>query len=661
MGLQYSVMKHYFFHTVVICVMLFFFEACNTYSSQYSMDAEHYRELESSWLDVIINAETQLDSLGTVPELAKSLKSESRILLADIKEKYYTDGTITRFSVTDIKTMILMIQKLSWNMENLLTLQKAGRTSQPWAFFVTEAISDTRIVPNLFPIPGLADDTVKVSLCRGEYESASFVILALENLEDVKITISDLDGPGIIPSSAVDCSLVKTWWQAGKTVFQPLNIPTLAPELLLKDDSLVKVEYDNRRNFIRSTKLDGSFEYLLASGKNPSDLKNLRPVDAEKLQPFDILTNRNQQIWLTIAAPETAISGTYSGIIEISSRQFKKTLKLQVEVHPFILEPSPLIYSLYYRGKLAETETITSENKTNVQYLAEMRDLKAHGVLYPTIYEPFGKSLEEALELRAQAGLPVGPLYSLGIGTGNPTSQAELEELKSNVAKWQETVGKYGYDELYVYGMDEAIGKKLISQRKAWQAVHEAGAKVFVATFPGNFSRIGNLLDLPILAFKPNAKEAKLYHSKGNKIFSYLYPQVGEETPLTYRRNFGLVLYKAKYDGSMDYAYQHGFGHVWNDFDGWPWRDHNFTYPTPNGVIGTRQWEGFREAVDDVRYLATLEKAIEGASPEKSALAAQAKSWMSTIDPNYDLPVLRKKLVDWIILLMPPSIDTVHQ
>ena len=643
-------MKHYLFYTTIIFLLLFVFQSCSTYSSQYSMDDMQYSELESSWLDVIIKTETQLQSLETTPELARDLKSQTQNLLAKLKRKFNAHSTRSRLSDPAIKIMNSEIQKLSWNMENLLALHIADSTSQPWAFFVTEAISDTRIVPSLFPIPGVNDDTVKVSLCPDEYESASFVILAMENLDDIRISISDLDGPGQIPSSAVDCRLVKTWWQAGKDIFEPLGCPTLAPELLIKDDSLVDVEYNRRRNFIRNTKLDGSSEYLLASGRNPSDLKNLRPVDTDELQPFNISDGQNQQIWLTIHAPENVIAGTYNGSIEISSRHFKKTLKLQVKVHPFTLEPSPLIYSLYYRGRLTETETISSDTKTKVQYLAEMRDLKAHGVLYPTIYEPF-TSLEEALLLRAQAGLPVGPLYALGIGTGNPTSQEELEELKRNVALWKDTVSKYGYDDLYIYGIDEAFGRKLISQRKAWQAVHEAGAKVFVATFPGNFPRIGDLLDLPVLALKPNSEEAKLYQSEGNKIFSYMYPQVGEETPLTYRRNFGLLLYQAKYDGSMNYAYQHGFGHVWNDFDGWPWRDHNFTYPTPNGVIGTRQWEGFREAIDDVRYLATLEKAIEGANPDKRALAEQARLWISRINPDSDLTILRQRMIDWILLL----------
>ena len=38
------------------------------------------------------------------------------------------------------------------------------------------------------------------------------------------------------------------------------------------------------------------------------------------------------------------------------------------------------------------------------------------------------------------------------------------------------------------------------------------------------------------------------------------------------------------------------------------YRDHVFAYPTSNGVIDTIQWEGWREGVDDTRYVATLIK-----------------------------------------------------
>jgi len=150
-----------------------------------------------------------------------------------------------------------------------------------------------------------------------------------------------------------------------------------------------------------------------------------------------------------------------------------------------------------------------------------------------------------------------------------------------------------------------------------------------------------------VLAGPPDPEEAAKFHSVGSRVFCYANPQVGPEEPETFRRNYGLLLWKAGFDGAMDYAYQHGFGHVWNDFDSTHYRDHNFAYPTVNGVVGTVQFEGYREACDDVRYLATLLSAIEGCRDPNAKAAAQA--WVGALDPTGDLDKLRTEMVQHIL------------
>jgi hypothetical protein len=179
--------------------------------------------------------------------------------------------------------------------------------------------------------------------------------------------------------------------------------------------------------------------------------------------------------------------------------------------------------------------------------------------------------------------------------------------------------------------------------------VQAAGGKTFVACYEKTFEAMGGLLDCAVLAGRPKAAEARKWHSVGSHAFCYAYPQVGNEEPLTYRRHFGLELWKAGFDGAMDYAYQHGFGHIWNDFDDKTYRDHVFAYPTVNGVVDTVEWEGFREAVEDVRYAATLEQAIRAAPPGKAGIAKQAREWLDTVDPaSADLYTVREKMVAWI-------------
>jgi len=155
-----------------------------------------------------------------------------------------------------------------------------------------------------------------------------------------------------------------------------------------------------------------------------------------------------------------------------------------------------------------------------------------------------------------------------------------------------------------------------------------------------------------VLAGPPDPEEGAKWQSVGSQAFCYANPQVGVEAAETYRRNFGLVLWRAGFDGAMDYAYQHGFGHVWNDFDSPKYRDHNFTYPTVTGVIDTLAWEGFREGVDDVRYVTTLERAIANASGAKAGVAEQAKAWLDELEPKTaDLYATRAAMAQWIVQL----------
>jgi hypothetical protein len=154
-----------------------------------------------------------------------------------------------------------------------------------------------------------------------------------------------------------------------------------------------------------------------------------------------------------------------------------------------------------------------------------------------------------------------------------------------------------------------------------------------------------------VMSYLPRKEFAAAWHAKGHKIMSYANPQSGFEKPETYRRNYGLVLDYAGYDGGMTFSY-YWFG--WNDFNVWPpYRDHMFVYPTVDGVIDTIAWEGYREGIDDLRYLATLRKAISKA--EKSAAVPEAKAaraFIENLDVNKaDLGVVRNEMIGWILEL----------
>lgn len=489
---------------------------------------------------------------------------------------------------------------------------------------IVEPLSDKKILPNTFPLLCEPNGVLDIVACRGEYEPASFAVRHLvRDIAGLLMEGTDLVGhSGTISRNNIDIRIVKAWFQGGggwETIRQsPLGSgPTLVPERLLKDDHLVQVDQAAKRNQIRLD-FPGGARYI-----SPNDLASANeqliipahafPVrDATQLQPVDIPRNETRQFWITAQIPATTIAGNYTGKIFLKENgTIIGSVDLHVTVLPFELAKPDLTYSIYYRGRLSDEPTISSELKSRAQFEAELRNMFAHGVANPTVYQRLDKrQLSDVFSIRESVGIVPDALYYLGTGTGNPATTEDLGELHNRIKYLLDIPAVNRFRETYVYAIDEAKDERLNSQQKAWSVVHGVGAKVFVAGYKGTFERVGSTLDLLVLAGRPNKEEIQKFHAIGGKVFSYANPQTGPENPHLFRRNYGLDLWRNVYDGAMPYAYQHSMGFIWNDIDHSIYRDHVFAYPTVDGVIDTLAWEGFREGVDDVRYITTMEKSL---------------------------------------------------
>ena len=178
-------------------------------------------------------------------------------------------------------------------------------------------ITNVRVLPDCFPdVPGKAGGQLSLSACRSEYESASFAVYAPQDLENVRLEINDVPFRETRPCrrSRFDLFVVKCWYQAGRDVMFHDGVKRLVPELLLKDDALVKVDTKKQTNAVRSTNEDGSTKYLPASGKDPKALEELRPIDASTLQPVTIPGKTLKQFWLRLHVPADAAAGKYRGL-----------------------------------------------------------------------------------------------------------------------------------------------------------------------------------------------------------------------------------------------------------------------------------------------------------------------------------------------------------
>ena len=67
--------------------------------------------------------------------------------------------------------------------------------------------------------------------------------------------------------------------------------------------------------------------------------------------------------------------------------------------------------------------------------------------------------------------------------------------------------------------------------------------------------------------------------------------------------------------------------------------------------MDTIQWEGWREAVDDIRYRSTLLNVIGEAEADETTrdLAREARAWVERMDVQGDLDRLRGEMIEWIL------------
>ena len=456
----------------------------------------------------------------------------------------------------------------------------------------------------------------------------------------------------------------------------------LMPELLLNNESLIKVDTEEKHNYLKITE-GGKVKYVLISsekkGEGLADAFAIPINDSPYLLPVNIKNGTNKQFWITVKVPQDAEAGDYTSHIKFKTgKKAIGTLTLKLKVLPFKLSEPYYTSSIYYwnpRGPLYKDTFLR-------QFKKEMENMYAHGVTNPVVFGEIDL-LDDLLRVRSEVGMNGKEIFYYGLVTENPHTGEELKLLSDKVKKAIEIAKPYGIEDVYVYGIDESltIRKSLghkdewdsiarcLSQRAAWWIVHDAGGKVFVPGLGmglvpederrrGNFGFMGDVQDLMLAQGYPNRGEAASWHGNGHKVFSYGNPQGGVEQPDVYRRNFGLLLWQTDYDGALTYNYHWN----WGDFCLPSYKQLNMVYATVDGVIDTTQWEGYREGVDDVRYVTTLleftEKGERSEDKKTKAIVREARDFLRRLkesDVNKtkkDLDVVRSQMVEHIIKLI---------
>ena len=129
-----------------------------------------------------------------------------------------------------------------------------------------EPYTSTKVLPFNYEIPASPNNNLSITACRNQFESASFIITSQKDLSGIGIHVADLNSAqgNTLPADAINARLVKVWYQldtGGYDMGSATETYNLTPELLLKDDTLVKVDYVNKTNFLKVT-INGSQQYI---------------------------------------------------------------------------------------------------------------------------------------------------------------------------------------------------------------------------------------------------------------------------------------------------------------------------------------------------------------------------------------------------------------
>jgi hypothetical protein len=494
-------------------------------------------------------------------------------------------------------------------------------------------------------------DTLRFNATPGEYEPGSFILKTTVALTDVRLEISNLtSGLNSIPGTAIDPYIAKVWWQAGiNTIFNDDGEDALVQELLIRQDTLIKVNYSSISNqLLVKNKSTGVFSYTDISSRIATFPTNVEINDATTLQPFKVGTDRYKQLYFIVKVPTGTPAGWYKGTITLrNGSTLLKTVPIRVRVYPFTLQEPVILYGCYYSAgvvaSISDSYAFSGLLKDTIQYRIEMQDLKNHGILYP-MYNNNEYSVNLSMSIRDKAGLPKDKVFihtfgqtTVDAATGSITMQSAIDRAN----RFKNAFSSYGIplSSLYFYGWDEANTSRyglptgeLTSLEKAVQVYSAlksaiSGIKMFqaISSYGTNFTVASPYLDLPILYANRESvnypyvsgtyailPELAKWKNIGKPVYAYNNPQYGYENPEIYRKNQGLFLWRDGFTGEMGWKYQSTQGHTWNDWDDYVagraanYRDPNLTYPITRGVLSTVQWEGVREAVDDNRYLNTL-------------------------------------------------------
>ena len=542
----------------------------------------------------------------------------------------------------------------------VLALAAAGALAAdaPLTWWAVPPMSDIQRLPDTEPTDVPTGGVVRIRLARDEYEPGSFVVKADADLGKVAFTLGALKNEkGVaFPADQLDLAVVKVWYQNRNAWFSYFGDTgfKLVPELLLHDEDLIRVDESKEANYARLTAPDGKVAERWINPPRQMDRRSsywresnpFQPMKADfrdtaALQPVRLEKGRCKQFFLTAHATAATAPGLYKGVIAAAGA----SIPVEVEVLPFALpaprsylEPTKDFYVSSYN--YLRLDHIRKENGNDAalavkQLEAILRDQVAHN-----------QNIHWGLHDNADFDVVFGAMKAAGMRTdvimaGGVADRRfkSVEELEAHARRLRAFYERKAPGATVFLGFGDEPGQKwLMEKRPVFEAYRKAGFKFVIAGTDNVFLRNGYLYDW-LNASQDPVEDARprLWNTVGPAhVAWYSTHHVGPENPSFNRRQNGLAPYLSNYSALCNYAHHLG---PYND-DSTTYRPMVFAYGIYGGVIDTLQWEGFREGVDDIRYMTLMcelaRAARDSGDPVLDQEGRKALLFLGSVDKAHD-------------------------
>jgi hypothetical protein len=476
------------------------------------------------------------------------------------------------------------------------------------------------VLPNSRPAPGEAISVLRITATPGQLESEAFAVYALKDLAGV-------EAAGTVSSSGSASAWLAKAVKVEDVLFHPIQHVTAASQ---KAHEKAYLRYPV---FVRAT-----------------DSRAV-PVKTSRLY------------WVTVAVPDNTPAGAYRAVIRLSGDNGKiAELPLEVRVLPFKLTTQGvprfgafLSGTPFAKGEWAFMKRYGMDALQWFWNSYPIRILNDNGrvKLDFTEYDAFVKGMKEA-GMRGPLVLSLGNSW-LGHYEMKLAEAFGLRLMKREVEGRVVTLMDMTdprWEKPYLEGL------RLIFQhaREAgWPPlallINDEPTKHIMAYHPYRYHLIKqHFPDIPIYGvfFQPEKDPGPLLHSSdimvANRDFDrikqlsrdfgkrfWTYNNItADESVGKIRLLYGQIPAYYESEVMFFWCWNYYVGNPWDDFDGWseqaggpPQSDADWVavYPSVDGVepVRTLAIEAAREAIDDVRYLKTLENLVSHSNPQRWA------------------------------------------